>query len=194
MGQAKRQKHRCSLCYTFEAHYHAERLKDAFKIKSPKRIGLNFMGETFDKVFKDNCPYIWKEIFDMIKECYWHTFIILTKQPQNIPKDLEFPKNLWLGVTVNGINDVWRINELLKINCGVRFISFEPLYEKIDVDLTGIDWIIIGAQTRPMYRPPFSWVDYLQNKAYKKDIPVFMKNNLGFPKQMLIQEFPEWKK
>lgn len=61
----------------------------------------------------------------------------------------------------------------------MKFVSFEPLYEDLSfVDLQGIDWIIVGAQTRPNLQPRPEWVGSLALNASKSGIPVFMKNNL----------------
>lgn len=126
-----------------------------------------------------------------VGQAYWNTFLILTKQPQNIPLDLKLPKNLWLGITINRQKDLWRI-EMLLSRCGSCnvFVSFEPLYESLgDINLEGINWIIIGAQTRPNLQPDSYWVWGLRNEALDHNIPVFMKNNLTFANK--LQEFPK---
>jgi protein gp37 len=153
-------------------------LEQPLKVKKPSRIGVDFNGDTFDA---DVHPDWQDDILEVIEKCKWHTFVLLTKQPQNIPKwfDYETPNNLWLGVSVNCIKDLWRIVELRKTFAPVKFVSFEPLYEDLSfVDLQGIDWVIIGAQTRPNLQPRSEWVDSLALNAGKNGIPVFMKNNL----------------
>jgi protein gp37 len=187
MVMAKRQ--RCEFCRRFIPHYHSERWVQPFQVKKSSRIGLNFMSDTFDRDVVHHLSF--NEMMVMIEKCYWHTFITLTKQPQNISFNLRLPKNLWLGVSVNKRSDLWRIETLLQ-RCGenLAFVSFEPLYEDMgDIDLKGIDWVIIGAQTRPTLQPDSYWVWSLRNEALRHNIPVFMKNNLDFSDK--LQEFPK---
>jgi protein gp37 len=135
------------------------------------------MAETFEPEFK---PYL-KTLLVMCNRACWHWFIILTKQPQNIPKDLVFPSNVIVGVSVNCKNDLWRIAELKKVQCVIRMVSFEPLYEDLApiVDLSGIQWIVIGAQKRPSIQPKTEWVKNLEYAAESRFIPVFLKDNLS---------------
>jgi protein gp37 len=180
--QAKRRKGKCKddRCYRFAPHDHPERLDEPLHVQKPSRIGLNFSGETFDKNL-DNRELIWRGTCGMMRRTPWHTFIVLTKQPQNIPEDENFPlpPNLWLGVTVNCKADLWRIDELRKTSATVKCVSFEPIYEDLgEVNLEGIDWIIIGAQTRPEVQPNPTWTARLFRQAHKNKIPFFIKNNI----------------
>lgn len=192
-GQAKRRKGKCKddRCYKFIPHDHPERLEEPLHVKKPSRIGLNFSGETFDKAFKDRA-YIWLGLCGMMRYASWHTFVVLTKQPQNIPKDdnLLLPQNLWLGVSVNRKEDLWRIDRLRETSATVKFVSFEPLFEDLGkVNLDGINWIIIGAQTRPNMQPKTEWVESLIQQCRERGIPIFMKSNLkGYPS--LLHEYP----
>lgn len=173
----------------FKPTFHKDKLLEPLKIKKPSRIGLNFMGETFDKLVH---PDWLEDILELVEKCPQHTFIILTKQPQNIPNwffGIASP-NLWLGVSVNRKADLWRLESLKKNWFGKRIVSFEPLYECLgDVDLDGLQWIIIGAQTRPNLQPDSYWVWSLKNEAERHGIPVFMKNNLTAWKERL-QQYP----
>lgn len=189
---AKRQKHRCVECYVFKPHYHSERWIQPVLRKKSARIGVSFMGDFFDsRWLKQTQPHI--ELFAIMERAYWHTFIILTKQPQNIPlRDL--PDNIWIGVSVNRKNDLWRIESLKKSKAKVKIVSFEPLYEDLsDADLQGIDWIIIGAQTRPLLFPDYMWVLGLIQNALSREIPVFIKDNLEpiMSSTPLLQQFPK---
>ena len=192
--QAKRRRGKCKddRCYRFIPHDHPERLAEPLHVRKPKRIGLNFSGETFDNAF-ENRGYIWRGICGMMRQASWHTFVVLTKQPQNIPEDENFPlpSNLWLGVSVNNNADLWRIDELRKTGATVKFVSFEPLQEDLGVvNLDGIQWIIIGAQTRPDVQPKAEWVTSLMLQCKERGIKIFMKNNLkGW--SSLLREYPK---
>jgi protein gp37 len=186
-AQAKRRKHVCDLCYKFIPHMHKERLEEPFEVKKPSMIGVCFMGDVFSEGI-NQIP-----IFDVIRRS-WHTFLVLTKQAQNLPY-WRLPENLWLGVSVNRRADLWRIEKLKETHAAVKFVSFEPLYEDLDkIDLKSIDWIVIGAQTRPDYQPDGAWIDRLIIEAAVHKTAVFMKNNLrGWNPHLMIRQFPESK-
>ena len=189
---AKRQKPHCQLCYDFKPHAHVERFTEPYHlIKGGSRIGVSFMGDFFDSSIRE----VWHEqILNTIRANCRHTFLILTKQPQLIVYRDDWPDNLWIGVSVNCKRDLERIERLReRVNGIVRFVSFEPLYEDPgSVNLEGIDWVIIGAQTRPQVLPKLQWIAKLNAQAVVRDIPVFFKNNLvNIPKEDRLQEFPK---
>ena len=144
-------------------------------------------------------PYI----LECIKRAPWQTSILLTKQPQNLIKFSPFPDNCWVGVTATHYkhfeNAIWYLSQ---IEATVRFISLEPLLSRIPpidesyVDWmreawTKIDWLIIGAQTKPYKPPKIEWVQEIELSARKAGIPIFEKNNLqGLLNRDLIQELP----
>lgn len=186
MGQAKRQKHRCDLCYQFVPHVHWNRFEQPLKVKKPSRIGTVFMGEFFSK---DVSEWVRQNLYLIMEKADWHTFIIFTKQPQNIVEPL--PKNVWLAVSINRKNDLWRLQQLKSYDVSVKIVSFEPLYEAIDCNLEGIDWIIIGAQTRPNLQPKFEWVKSLMDQADSSGCRVFLKDNLEEWQWYKCKEYPK---
>jgi protein gp37 len=106
---------------------------------------------------------------------------MLTKQPQNITGcSLCFPENLIMGVSVNVQEDLWRISTLKANYQGRKAVSFEPLLEDLGtVDLNGIEWVIIGAQTRPEIQPDPEWVRSLAEQAREAGVrKITYKDNL----------------
>lgn len=125
--------------------------------------------------------------------------------------------NIWLGVSAENQQTAnERIPVLLQIPAAVRFVSVEPMLGPVDLSrwvfgwdpitgehslsgycdmpgdkgVPGLNWIIIGAQTGPGAKPPEpEWVKAIINQARAADIPVYLKDNLGWPEP--IQEFPE---
>jgi len=93
---------------------------------------------------------------------------------------------------VNTRNNLWRIKILKHIFATTKAVSFEPLYERMgDVDLSGIDWIIIGAQSRPDLQPDPEWVEDLMQQARHEGVAIFIKNNVAeLPNFRKVQEFP----
>ena len=183
--QAKRRLHKCRDCYDFKPHTHFERLRQPLQIKSSKIIGACFSADFWDKGFNN---FDRESVLAYVSLASWHWFINLTKQPQNIPETLIFPKNWVQGVSVNRRAEIRRIGDLQNTLALTKMISFEPLYEDIGiVDLTEIDWIILGAQTHPLIEPNASWVNSLVLQARATGIPIFIKNNL---KGWNIKEYP----
>lgn len=197
---------RCSYCYAwkmakrlrgrygypkddpFRVTFHPDRLNEPSKVKKPSKIFVCSMGEMFDKDSK----YGWIGlIFAVIKRNPHHIFQILTKCPEVLPQ-FSFPENVWLGITIDRQREVKGLKYLLETDAKVKFISFEPLHEEIDIILDGIDWIIIGSQTNPYKPPNYEWVLSLIQQAKSKNIPVFVKDNLKpiMFSIKLLQEFP----
>lgn len=148
------------------------------------------MGEFYDKEISN---WVRKDYYMHIMKAPWHEFIVFTKQPQNID-DEELPPNFSVGVSVNRKMDLWRIDELRRVECHYKIVSFEPLYEDLsDVNLDGMNWVIIGGQTRPKFLPSYPWVLGLIQRAKSLNLPVFIKNNL---KEVMgtwppLREFPK---
>jgi len=81
------------------------------------------------------------------------------------------------------------LNGLAHVDAPVRFISAEPLLGPITADLSGLDWLIIGAMTGPGATPPErEWVQSVIDQARDQSIPVWLKENLHWPGR--IQYWP----
>ncbi|TAL28993.1 MAG: phage Gp37/Gp68 family protein [Phenylobacterium sp.] len=85
--------------------------------------------------------------------------------------------NVWLGVSVESPDYLWRIDELRKVPAAVRFVSFEPLLEDIgSVDVRGIDWAIIGSESGQKARPmDTTWARSLVDQCLSAGVRVFTK-------------------
>jgi protein gp37 len=106
--------------------------------------------------------------------------MFLTKCPQNLPR--EWPENAWVGVTaIDTYMAVKGLQYLDNIKANRKFMSFEPLLSQTcitEASLSGIDWLIIGAQTNPYKPPEIAWVQEIVDAADKAGIPIFLKDNL----------------
>ena len=140
-------------------------------------------------LFGIGVPEEWtKMVMNTIKECPQHRFYLLTKQPQNLIKWSPFPDNCWVGVSAtNWLMFSDALGELTHIKAKVKYISFEPLLEQIRLDELqkllfqkgNLDWVIIGAQTKPTIMPKIEWVKEIVEACDNANIPVFLKNNLN---------------
>ncbi len=154
--------------------YHASREKE-------KGVFVCDMGD----LFGIGVPEAWtKLVMDKIKALSQHRFYLLTKQGQELLKWSPFPENCWVGVTATGYEAFNKALDYLKgIEAKVKYISIEPLLEAIPFYMErlaycGINWLIIGSQTKP-YRPPkIEWVKGIVEAADTAGIPLFLKDNL----------------
>jgi protein gp37 len=167
----------------FQPTWHPERLDEPLHVKKASRI---FAGSVTD-FFGD---WVSRSQFHQIMYTMWlaehHTFYVLTKQPQNIGRQLAdhhwgYPPNLWLGVSVTCAADLPRLDLLRAAWPRHKFVSFEPLLGVIDLTfptLAGIEWVILGSQTNPDKPTPPSSTASILYAARECSVPIFIKQNL----------------
>jgi protein gp37 len=193
--QAKRMKQKCEMCYKFIPHFHRERLIEPYKRKKPTKIFLCSMGEFFDPMMKSEWQ---EEILNVIMDNPQHTFISLTKQPQNIVK-CYYPRNMWIGMSLNGKYDKISMEDYEKFigemhdMINVKFLSLEPYLKEINPDFVKFfDWIIVGGLTgHKKYSPPKQQIDRVVDSCRNFKKPLFIKDNCHYGK--IIREFPKVK-
>ncbi len=155
-----------------------ERLKEPLSRKKPTVYFVNSMSDLFHEDIPE--AYI-RQVFDVIKNAPQHTFQILTKRPDRrlqFLKSYDASKNAWLGVSVeNKKHGVPRIDKLRRVQAHIRFLSIEPLLEGLgDIDLTNIQWVIVGGESGPKARPMKpEWVEGIKQQCEKQNIPFFFK-------------------
>jgi protein gp37 len=161
----------------FDLTFHHDVLQNPLKWQKPRMVFVNSMSD----LFHEQIPLSFiKEVFQVIGESPRHTFQILTKRSQRLMElapALAWPKNLWMGVTVESEDYAYRIAHLRETAAIIKFISFEPLLGNIaNPDLTGIDWLIVGGESGPKSRAVKpEWVTNLKDYALKHHIPFFFK-------------------
>ena len=130
-----------------------------------------------------------------------HQYLFLSKRPDLLDISTEL-ENAWFGVTVTRRTELWRIDALRQNVRAKRYhVTFEPLFDDPGtVDLSGIDWIVIGTmtgtQSRKVRTSPV-WSESLTGQAHEFGIPVFWKEDLVpiMGEENMIQELPdEYKK
>lgn len=109
-------------------------------------------------IFHENVPFEFiDKMFDVIKSTPQHRYQILTKRAERMAEYFEthsVPNNVWLGVTVEAQSSRFRIDHLRNLPASVKFLSCEPLVEDLgELDLNGIDWVIVGGESGPQARP-----------------------------------------
>lgn len=162
-----------------------ERLTLPLRWKKPARIFANSM---FDMFHEDLPEDDIDRLFDVMEKAEQHTFQVLTKRSAGMRDYFErlmFRKyldkyplpNMWLGVSVEDREHLSRIDDLRATPAAVRFISIEPLLERIGkIDLTGIHWVIVGGESGPGARPFYiSWAYEIVAQCQADGVACFVK-------------------
>jgi protein gp37 len=127
-------------------------------------------------------------IFDIMKQAYWHQFQILTKRSARLielASRLDWPKNVWIGVSVENEAVQFRIDDLRWVPAAIRFLSFEPLLGPIaSLDLSNINWAIVGGESGPGARSmKKEWVIQIKEQCIEQNVPFFFKQWGGINKK-----------
>jgi protein gp37 len=177
--------------YPFAPTYHLDKLDEPRKWKNPRLVFVCSMGDLFHPGVY---PAIQEKIFQVITETPKHTYLILTKRPDNMRKFLAkrsgAPENCYLGVSIEDqIRADYRIKKLLRIPGARRFVSAEPLLAPIDIEGsiyragwfpesegTGLSWVIVGCESGPGRRPMREdWARIVKGFCVSYRIPFFYK-------------------
>lgn len=169
----------------FEVALHEELLLLPLKWRKPRMIFVNSMSDLFHEKVPDE--FI-THVFDVMSRASWHRFQILTKRSSRLSRMsriLPWPDNIWVGVTVEDQKCAFRIEHLRKTSAAIKFISMEPMLGPISgLDLTGIDWVIVGGESGPGARPLHAeWVFGIKERCQKAEIPFFFKQWGGVNKK-----------
>jgi len=104
---------------------------------------------------------------------------VLTKRSQRLAAlahELDWPPNLWMGVSVETQPYAFRLRDLRPVPVRVRFVSAEPLLGPVELDLDGIGWVIAGGESGPKARPVEpEWVRSVRDQCEAARVPFFFK-------------------
>lgn len=161
----------------FKLTIHRQALELPLKWKKPQTIFVNSMSD----LFHDDVPLPFiSEAFDVMRQASWHRFQILTKRSERLATlsvELQWPENVWMGVSVENAHYAFRIQHLRSTAASLKFLSLEPLLGPLtDLDLSGIDWVIVGGESGPMARPmDRRWVTDIRDQCQQAAVPFFFK-------------------
>ena len=98
--------------------------------------------------------------------------------------------NVWEGVSVESADYVHRIELLRRTDAGIHFLSLEPLLGPLpNLDLTGIDWVIVGGESGLCARPMEpAWVREIRDQCLAAGVPFFFKQWGGLKKKKAGRE------
>ena len=161
----------------FEVAQHPHALTLPLNWKKPQTIFVNLMSDLFHK---DITTAFIRQVFDIMEQAHWHRFQVLTKRANrlfDLAPSLNWPHNVWIGVTVENASYIKRIDYLRHVPAAVRFLSLEPLLGPLPkLNLSNIDWVIVGGESGPGARPmEKEWVLDIQLQCRKEKVPFFFK-------------------
>jgi len=153
--------------------------------KSPRNIFVNSMSDVFHRDVPED--YI-KEVFAEMHKASHHTFKVLTKRSERLAQlssKLEWTENIWMGVSMENADYLYRADHLRQVSAAVRFLSLEPLLGPIpELDLSDIDWVIVGGESGPGSRPiKREWVLDILSICKTSQVPFFFKQWGGVNKK-----------
>ena len=174
-----------------------DRLKTPLRWKHPRRVFVNSMSD----LFHPKVPFAFiSQVFSVMREAglsKGHVFQVLTKRPGRavgwwLQNSVEFPEgwpcNVWIGTSVESQKYAPRLTVLGRIPAPVRFVSAEPLLERIDLSSWlndgAVQWVIAGGESGPGARPmDLSWVRDLRDQSTAAGVPFFLKQLGGTRKK-----------
>lgn len=155
-------------------------MRKPFTWAEPRMVFVNSMSDFFhEKVSYSDIVYLLHVMADTPR----HTYQILTKRPETAEKTLErirpmkLSDNIWLGVSVENEHYMHRVDVLRGLDARIRFLSCEPLLGPLpDLDLDGVHWVIVGAESGPGARPmELQWARDIHKRCMSAGVPFFMK-------------------
>jgi len=171
--------------YGFAVRTHENMLRAPYQWRQPRMVFVNSMGD----LFHEEVPVDFiQRVFDVMRDTPRHTYQVLTKRADRLAEvapALEWPPNVWMGVTVEDNERLFRIDRLRTVPACVRFVSIEPLLGPLpDLELTGIDWVIVGGESGPGARPMRAeWVIDIRDRCIERGVPFFFKQWGGVRKK-----------
>jgi protein gp37 len=167
----------------FDLKLWPQRLELPLQWKTPRRVFVNSMSDLFHKDIPDD--FI-RHVFDTMERAKQHTFQVLTKRAERLEDWTNrnftpetWPSHVWLGVSVENEEFTSRIPHLQRTPARIRFLSIEPLLERIRLSadiLDGIHLAIVGGESGPRARRmEQAWVIEIQEQCAKTGTAFFFK-------------------
>lgn len=161
----------------FDLKLWPERLEIPLRWRKPRMVFVNSMSD----LFHEDVPLEFvQRVFGVMKATAQHTYQVLTKRHERLAElvpELPWPKNVWVGVSIENKRWTVRADALRQVPAAVRFISAEPLLGRLEgLDLTGIHWVIAGGESGHGHRPvQLDWLRYVRDLAVDAEVPFFFK-------------------
>jgi len=156
---------------------HPDALLQPYGWSAPRVVFVNSMSDLFHA--RIPVDFV-ARVFAVISDTPQHTYQVLTKRSTRLRKiasRLEWPSNLWMGVSVEDSSALYRVDDLRAVPAAVRFLSCEPLIGPLDgLRLDDIGWVIAGGESGPGHRPlDVSWLTAIRDNCVDAGVPFFFK-------------------
>lgn len=179
----------------FDLRLVPEKLAEPLTWAKPQMVFVNSMSDLFHKDVPDEYIVL---VVQVMAAANWHTYQVLTKRSERL-RDLLKTKlafaasmpHIWWGVSVeNQKHGLPRVEHLRNAKAATAFLSIEPLLEDLgDIDLRGIDWVIVGGESGAGARSmQESWVIRIQRQCRRHKVPFFFKQWGGVRKSVAGRE------
>jgi protein gp37 len=161
----------------FELALHPHMLSVPLSWTRPRTIFVNSMSD----IFHEDVPLDFiQRVFDVMRQAHWHRFQVLTKRSErleSLSSKLQWAPNVWMGVSVESAQHTRRIDHLRNTGAITKFLSLEPLLSALpQLNLRGIDWVIVGGESGPGARPmDVTWVTDLRDQCLAAEVAFFFK-------------------
>lgn len=157
-----------------------ERLAIPFDWPAAKKIFVNSESD----LFHEHVPLGFiRQVFAVMAATPWHTYQILTKRAarlEELAREFIWPTNVWMGVSVEDQDAVWRVEHLRRVPAAVRFLSVEPMLGPVDLDLADLHWVITGGESGPESRPfEPAWALAVRDQCQTAGVHFFHKQHGG---------------
>lgn len=168
----------------FAVTLHPDVLEVPLRWKKPRTIFVNSMSD----LFHDDVPAEFiGEVFRVMEQADWHRYQVLTKRPEQarrLSPELPWPEHIWLGASVEMERYCHRIADLVECGAATKFLSLEPLLGALpDLNLEGIDWVIVGGESGLGARPmEADWARDIRDQCVAAGVPYFFKQWGGVQK------------
>ena len=153
---------------------HPDALGLPYTWRTPRLVFVNSTSDLFHA--RVPVPFI-RQVLQVMQDTPEHTYQVLTKRSRRLRRlDLEWPANLWLGVSVENARVLGRVDDLRQVPTAVRFLSCEPLLGPLEgINLSGIHWVIAGGESGPRARPMDpQWVADLRDVCHEAAVPFLL--------------------
>jgi protein gp37 len=154
-----------------------ELLEQPLHWRRPRTVFVNSMSD----LFHDDVPTPFvARVFEVMASTPQHTYQLLTKRSKRLVRvasELEWPSNVWMGVSVENDSYSFRADHLRSVPAAVRFLSVEPMLGPVpSLDLEGIRWVIAGGESGPGARPiRREWLADLRDRCLTCGVAFFFK-------------------
>ena len=161
----------------FRLTLHDDVLELPYRWRAPRIVFVNSMSD----LFHPEVPLEFiQRVFRVMAETPQHTYQVLTKRSKRLgllAGELDWPSNVWMGVSVESSRYAFRIDHLRSVNAAVRFVSAEPLLGPLpELDLSGIGWLIAGGESGHRARPmEEEWARDLRDQCVAEGVAFFFK-------------------